>query len=181
MRRRSSIAVLVAAGSLLLSACSTSGSGTGVNAIQPRDGRSGLYLTGTVDGRQFAVNDGAPVLRTGDCDVNDGADRDLCFFSRDVDGGFVGIVIENPDLAAEGTVDVVDDPCQSPHCDDVTSGLLVELQRVAGAERTRAIGGRVTFDLVEEGRRYAGTMNLVLPDGRISGTFEVVPRPEPDN
>lgn len=181
MTPRASAAALAVAGALLLAGCGTESSGTGVNAIQPRDGRSGLHLTGTIDGRQIAANDGAPVLRVGDCDVNDGVDRDVCFFSRDVDGGFLGIIIENPELAAEGSVDVADPACVSPNCDDVTDGLIVELQRAAGGERTRATGGRVQFDRVEEGSRYAGTMNLQFPDGRLSGTFEVVPRPEPED
>lgn len=181
MTRRWRPAALGVAGVLLLAGCATSGGGSGVNAVvQPRDGRSGLHLAGTVDGRQFAVNDGAPVLRVGDCDVNDGADADVCFFSRQVDGGFVGIVIENPDQVAEGSVDVVDASCQSPNCNAVDDGLVVELQQAAGGERSRATGGRVQFDRVEDGKRYAGTMNLQFPDGRLSGTFEVVPRPEPE-
>lgn len=172
---------MTAAGALLLGACGTGGSGTGVNAIEPREGRSGLHLAGTVEGRQFAVNDGAPVLRVADCDVNDGADTDLCFFSRQVDGGFVGIVVENPNVVTEGSFDVIDPECVSPNCDDVTGGVIVELQMAAGAPRTRGTGGRVQFDVVEDGNRYAGTLNLQLPDGRLSGTFEVVPRPEPED
>jgi hypothetical protein len=178
VRRWSGITVVVTVGALLLAGCSTSGSGTGVNAIEPHEGRSGLYLTGTVDGRQFAVNDGAPVLRLADCDVNDGSDTDLCFISRQVDGGFVAIVIENPDVIAEGSIDVVAPACQSPNCNDVTDGVIIELQQAPGGPRTRATGGRVQFDRVEEGARYGGSLNLQLPKGRISGTFEVVPRPE---
>jgi hypothetical protein len=178
VRRRGLLAALGTAGALLLAACGAEGTGTGVNAIEPYEGRSGLHLTGTVDGRQFAVNDGAPVLRLADCDVNDGPDTDLCFISRQVDGGFVAIVIENPGVIAEGSFDVVAPACQSPNCDDVTEGLIVELQQAPGADRTRAIGGRVQFDRVEDGARYGGNLNLQLPKGRISGTFEVVPRPE---
>lgn len=181
MRSAGRPAALLAAGAVLLAGCATSGSGTGVNAIEPRNGRSGLHLTGTVDGRQFAVNDGAPVLRVGDCDVNDGADTDLCFFSRQVDGGFVGIVVENPDVVTEGTFDVIDPACASPNCDDVTGGVIVELQMAPGAPRARATGGRVQLDVVEDAQRYAGTLNVQLPDGRLGGTFEVVPRPEPED
>jgi len=174
--RRRTAAVLAAAA--LLSACGAEGTGTGVNAITPREGRSGLHLTGTVDGRHLAVNDGAPVLRTGDCDVNDGADADLCFISREVDGGFFAIVVENPDVVDVGSLDVVDADCRSPNCNDVTGGAVVEVQFTAGGKRTRVISGRLQLDVVEPDRRYAGTMNLVLPDGRLGGTFEVVPRPE---
>ena len=158
--------------------CVSSEGGSGVSAIEPRDGRSGLQLSGTIDGKQFAVNDGAPVLRLGDCDVNDGDDTDLCFFTREVDGGFVGIIVENPDVVKEGDVEVGQSECQSPHCDDVVDGALVELQYAPGAPRVRATGGRLRFTAVEKAQRYAGTLSLVLPDGRVSGTFEVVPRPE---
>lgn len=147
-------------------------------AIEPRDGRSGLQLAGTVDGRQFAVNDGAPVMRLGDCDVNDGADIDLCFFTREVDGGFVAIVVENPDIVAVGDVEVAQSSCRSPHCGDVDDGAVVELQLAPGTPRVRATGGRLRFDTVEERKRYAGTLRLTLPEGSLSGTFEVVPRPE---
>lgn len=178
MRHRTLAAAVAAV--LLLPACGTEGSGTGVNAIQPQDGRSGLHLAGTLNGRQFAVNDGAPVLRLGDCDVNDGVDIDLCFFSRDLDGGFFGLVVENPDVIVEGTVAVTEPACVSPNCDDVSDGAVVELQHEPGAPRTRATGGRVRLTTVEPGQRYSGTLSLQLPTGRVSGTFEVVPRPEED-
>ena len=171
-----------AAGAVLLMlglvGCATSGGGPGVSSIEPVGGRSGLQLSGTLGGRQLAVNDGAPVLRLGDCDVNDGSDTDLCFFSRELDGGFFALIIENPDVVVEETVDVAEDPCRSPHCDDVTSGILVEVQREPGGPRDRATSGRVEFSTVEEGRRYAGSLRLVLPDGELSGTFEIVPRPD---
>jgi hypothetical protein len=172
-------ALLAALAALALAACGASGTGSGVGAIEPRDGKSGLQLSGTIDGRQFVVNDGAPVLRLGDCDVNDGADRDLCFFSRELDGGFVGLVVENPEVIKPATLPVVDAPCTSPRCDDVTGGIVVELQFAPGAPRTRATGGNVVFTGVDDGDRYSGRLNLTFPDGRISGSFEVVPRPEP--
>lgn len=161
-------------------ACGTSGTGSGVGAIEPRDGKSGLQLSGTIRGRQIAVNDGAPVLRVGDCDVNDGMDTDLCFFSRDLDGGFFGVVIENPDAVEAGTLPVVDAPCRSPRCDDVDDGVIVELQFERGAPRTRATGGDIVFTSVEKGELYSGRLNLTLPEGRIAGSLEVVPRPEPE-
>ena len=171
----------VAAAALLvvvLTGCATSGGGTGVSSIEPRDGLSGLQLAGTLGGRQLVVNDGAPVLRLGDCDVNDGSDTDLCFFSREIDGGFFALIVENPDVVQEETVAVVESPCRSPHCDDVTGGILVEVQREPGGPRDRATGGQIEFSTVEEGRRYAGTLRLVMADGTFSGTFQIVPRPE---
>jgi hypothetical protein len=170
--------VLVAAA--FLSACGTSGTGTGVDAIQPRDGRSGLQLSGTIGGRQVAVNDGAPVLRLGDCDVDDGADTDLCVFSREVDGGYFALIVENPDAVTVGRVDIVDSDCRSPNCEAVGDGAVVDVQREPGGPRTRATGGNLTFETVERAQRYAGTINLELPDGRLSGTFQIVPRPEPE-
>ena len=166
------------AGAVLLAGCGTAGTGSGVAGIQPQDGKSGLQLTGTLDGRQFAVNDGAPVLRVGDCDVNDGTDTDLCFFTRELDGGYFAIIVENPDAVQVGTVPVVDADCQSPRCDDVSEGAVVEVQFAPGAERVRATGGAFQLTAVDPGQRYAGTVNLQLPDGRLGGTFEVVPRPE---
>jgi hypothetical protein len=163
---------------VVLTGCATSGGGTGVSAIEPKGGRSGLQVSGTLGGRQLAVNDGAPVLRLGDCDVNDGSDTDLCFFSRELDGGFFALIIENPDVIREDTVAVVESPCRSPHCDQVSDGLLVELQREPGGPRDRATSGHIEFTAVEEGQRYAGELRLAMPDGEFSGTFEIVPRPE---
>ena len=165
-------------GVALAAACGTAGTGTGVSGIEPRDGRSGLQLSGTIDGRQVAVNDGAPVLRVDDCDVNDGADTDLCFFSRDLDGGYFALVVENPEAVTTGRVDVANSSCRSPNCEDPAGGAITEVQFRPGAPRVRATGGVWQFKTVEGAKRYAGTVNLQLPDGKISGTFEVVPRPE---
>lgn len=179
MSRRTTIAAILVAA--LAAACGTSGGDSGPAGIEPRDGRSGLQLSGTVDGRQLAVNDGAPVMRLGDCDVNDGADTDLCFFSREVDGGYFAILIENPDSIVKGRVEVVDSPCRSPRCEDVGAGAIVDVQFEPGGERSRATGGHLNLSDVEVARRYGGTLNLQLPDGRIGGTFQVVPRPEEES
>lgn len=170
-----------AAAALLSAGCGTAGTGTGVGSIEPRDGRSGLQLSGTIDGKQFAVNDGAPVMRLDDCDVNDGPDTDLCFFSRDLDGGYFALIIENPEAVKVGRVEVVASPCVSPNCEDPGAGAIAEVQFERGAPRVRAEGGSLTFRTVEPAQRYSGTMNLELPDGRITGDFEVVPRPEPED
>ncbi|MDP9405403.1 MAG: hypothetical protein M3O86_02210 [Actinomycetota bacterium] len=174
--RRALLGVVVAS---LLAACGAEGTRPGPAGIVPRNGRSGLSLSGVVDGRQYAVSDGAPTLRVGDCDVNEGADTDLCFFSRDIDGVFFGIVVENPDvLRAGATVPVVASTCVGGVCDDVTGGAVVDVQLGVGQRRIRAAGGSLTLDTLEVGRRYSGTLTLVLPDGRLAGTYEVVPRPE---
>lgn len=176
-QRRIAALLTVAA---LATGCGTAGTGTGVGAIEPRNGRSGLQLSGTIDGRQFAVNDGAPVLRVDDCDVADGADTDLCFFSRELDGGYFAMIVENPEAVVEGSVDIVGSGCLSPNCEEVGAGAIVDVQFERGGPRTRAVGGSLTMRTVEERQRYGGTMNLELPEGRITGTFEVVPRPEPE-
>lgn len=173
--RTAAVAVLL---TLVLMGCATSGGGSGVSSIEPRGGHSGLQLSGTLGGRQVVVNDGAPVLRLGDCDVNDGNDVDLCFFSRELDGGFFALIVENPEVVEQAIVPVIQSSCRSPHCDDVDGGVLVELQHEPGGPRERATGGRIEFTTVEEGQRYAGTLRLVMDDGEFSGTFEIVPRPE---
>ena len=159
-------------------ACGASGAGSGVGAITPRDGKSGLQLSGTIGGRQVAVNDGAPVLRLGDCDVNDGSDGDLCIFSREIDGGFFGIIVENPELVEVASINVVDPPCESPHCEDIVEGLVVELQFEPGGPRTRVTDGKLVFTAVEPGQQYSGRLDLTWPDGRLAGSVEVVPRPD---
>lgn len=162
-------------------ACGTAGTGQGVAGIEPRDGRSGLSLTGTVDGRQVVVNDGAPRLRLGDCDVNDGPDRDLCFFSRDLNGQFFALVVENPEaLAGDSTLPTRDPGCAS-RCDLVADVAVVDVQFGLEEPRQRAVAGQLRVTALEEGQRYGGSVTLELPDGRLSGTFEVVPRPEPDD
>lgn len=163
---------------LLLVACGGEESTSPISAITPREGRSGLQLTGTVGGRQVVVNDGAPVLRAGDCDVNDGPDADVCFFSRRIDGDFFAVIIENPDVLAPGTVEVVSSSCRSPECNHVTDGAVVDVGFAPDESRVRATGGRLRIDIIEPGRRYSGTMSLELPNGRIDGHFEVVPRPD---
>lgn len=173
--------LVAAAVAAALAACSTGGTGTGVNAVGPRDGRAGLSVTGTIGGRQVAVSDGAPKLILDDCDVNTGFDVDLCFFSRDIDGTTFGLVIENPDLLRAGQrAIVVPSTCRVRACDEVTEGLVVDVQLGVGRDRVRAQGGSVDVTVVDVGDRYAGTLNLTLPNGRVSGTFDVVPRPDED-
>ena len=174
MKLRLACAILAIA----TAACGASGTGSGVGAIEPRGGKSGLQLSGTIGGRQVAINDGAPVLRLGDCDVNDGDDGDLCLFSRDIDGGFFGLIIENPELVEAATIDVFDAPCSSPNCEDVAQGLVVELQFEPGGPRTRVTGGRIVFTAAEPGQQYSGRLDLTWPDGRLAGSMEVVPRPD---
>lgn len=141
---------------------------------QPRDGRSGLQLTGTVAGRQLAVSDGAPELTVGDCDPGTGGDTDICAIADDIDGQLVVLVIENPDvLRAPATLPVVDPACGDA-CDDVTEGVVIDVQ-LGTDPRVRARGGRLELTVVEPFVRYAGDMRLQLPSGSLSGSFDLVP------
>ena len=164
---------------VLLPACGTQGVGrTGVAALQPSDGRSGLYLSGTVAGRQLAVTDGAPRLIVGDCDPGDGPDEDVCVVSRDIDATFVRIVFANPDVLVDGAVVPVADPGCGRRCDDVTDVAVVDVE--ANGARVRAIDGRVRVTTVQPFLRYAGSLTLRLPEGSVTGDLNVVPRPEED-
>ena len=172
------LAVVVAA---LLAACGDPSGRTGVGGLQPRDGKSGLALTGTVGGRQVAVSAGAPRLLLDDCDVNNGLDVDVCFFAADIDGTTFGLIFENPDVLAAGSrLEVVPSDCTADACDDVAGAAVVDVQRGTGEDRVRAIGGNVVVDVADKGLRYAGRIDLTLSDGRLGGTFDVVPRPDED-
>lgn len=143
--------------------------------VQPRDGRAGLQLAGTVDGRQLAVSDGAPRLIVGDCDPDVSGDQDVCMVADDIDGQLVVLAFENPDALDTGVSLPVEDPGCGQECDDVAEVAVVDLQLGTGA-RTRATDGRVTLERVEPFARYVGEIRLVLPSGRVSGAFDVVPR-----
>ena len=171
--------LLAVVGVLLLAGCYDSSSRSGVGALQPRDGKSGLALTGTFDGRQVAVSAGAPTLLLDDCDVTDGFDVDVCFFAQDIDGTTFGLIFDNPDaLKAGQELPVVASDCRGEVCDGVVEGAIVAVQRGVGKDRVRATGGTVVVDVADKGVRYAGRLDLTLPDGRIGGTFDVVPRPD---
>jgi len=145
---------------------------------QPRGGRAGLQVTGTIEGRPIAVTQGLPRLETEDCDPNDGPDQDVCFVSRTIDGRVFVLVFENPGVLQPGTYDVEARACPRPgDCDGVTGVAIVDVQ-VGPADRIRAVGGTLTVEVVEPLERYRGTLLLQLPGGTLSGDFDVVPRPE---
>ncbi|HWB71994.1 MAG TPA: hypothetical protein VG452_07235 [Egibacteraceae bacterium] len=173
--RAQMLACGVLVGAVLAAAC---GTGPAPDAAgQPRDGRAGLQLTGTVGGRQVAVSDGAPRLIVGDCDPQDGPDDDVCLVSRDIDGTLVRLLIENPEvLEAGASVPVADVDCPPRACDALTDVAVVELQVGVGEQTRRATGGLVTTSVVQPRLRYAGTLTLEFPDGRLAGGFDVVPR-----
>lgn len=169
-------ALLAAASALLLLAGCTASSAT---TIQPRDGRSGLWGTGTLDGRQVVVTGGLPELLVGDCDPGDGPDRDVCFITSTIDGQSFVLTIQNPDVLVEGAELDVEDPGCGPGdgCDDV-AGVAVVTIKLGTEPARRATNGTLRVTTVEPFQRYAGRLNLTLPNGRFTGTFDVVPRPD---
>lgn len=167
-RRRVPCALLLV--SLLAAGCWSS-----AQTVQPRDGRAGLQLTGTVDGDQLAVSDGAPRLVVGDCDPDVAGDTDVCVIADDINGQLVVLAVENPAVLQSGASLPVVDPGCGQRCDDVTDAAVVDLQLGTG-DRVRATGGRIELDTVEPFVRYAGDVRLEFPSGRVSGSFDVVPR-----
>lgn len=160
---------------LLASAC---GARPGESAaLQLRDGRAGVQLSGTVDGRQIVVSDGLPRLVVNDCDPQVG-DDDVCVITRTIDGRLFVIAFENPAVLETGASLPVGDPACGDErtCDEVTDVALVDVQLDTG-ERVRATGGRVDVRVVEPLLRYAVDVTLTLPDGRLSGDLDVVPQP----
>lgn len=142
---------------------------------QPRGGRAGLQLTGTVAGTQLAVNAGAPRLTVGDCDPADGQDDDVCAIARDISGELVVLVFENPGVLVSGAELAIADPGCGRDCDDIRGLAVVDLQIGVG-DRRRARGGSLRLAEVLPFRRYAGDLRLEFDDGSVSGSFDLVPR-----
>lgn len=158
-----------------LAGCATSDAGS---VDQPRDGRAGLQLSGTLEGRQIAVSHGAPELVVGDCDPTTPPDTDVCAIGNTIGGTVFVLSFENPDVLEEGAaLDVASSPCRGPSCDDVRDHAIVDVQ-VGEGERVRAEGGEVRVEVVEEFRRYAGEVRLEFADGHLTGHFDLVPRPD---
>lgn len=169
------LAVLVGVVAVLASGCGTPAGQA--EALRPRDGRAGVQLSGTVAGRQVAVADGLPRLVVNDCDPRTG-DEDVCVVTQTIDGRLLVLVLENPAALESGrTLAVGDPPCGDERaCDDVTDVALVDVQLDTG-ERVRAVDGSLDVRVVEPFRRYSARVTLTLPDGRLSGEIDVVPRP----
>lgn len=169
--------VLLALLALLTAAC---GETPGDVLPNPRDGRSGIQLSGRIGDRPISLSDGLPTLNTSDCDLPDGPDRDVCFVTRDVNGDQLVIVFENPAVLVEGAVlDVGPSDCGTPReCDAVTDVAIVEV-RFRDDEPVLAASGQLRVEVVVEGNRYRGDLRLRLPDGsNLTGTFDLVPRPD---
>ena len=144
----------------------------------PRDGRSGLQMSGLLRDRQIAVSVGLPVLNTTDCDVNEGPDRDVCVIAEDINGELLRVIFENPIALQEGAVLPVGSDCRTDaECDEVLDAAVIEFE-LGDRPRVRAESGTLRLEVVEPGQRYRGDFDVRLPDGSLSATFDLVPRPD---
>lgn len=166
--------LLAAALGVLLAGCATSS-----RAVQPRDGRSGLQGTGTLEGRQVAVAQGLPDLVVGDCDPIEDTDADVCFVSDTIDGRSFVLTFENPAVLVTGaSLTVGGADCGSPEaCDALTDVAVVSL-KLGTDDAVRAEGGSLSLSRVEPFANYVGEVILELPEGGFTGSFDVVPVPE---
>lgn len=171
-RRAARALAAFALAAVVLTGC---GSGGANPANQPRDGRAGITLSGTIADRQVSVRDGAPELVFGACDPATGTDDDVCVITQTVVGDTFVLVFENPALLTDGALlDVAGSDCRGDRCETITGHAVVDVQ--VGEERVRARGGQVLVEAVEPLVRYRGEVRLELPDGRVSGDFDVIPR-----
>lgn len=141
---------------------------------QPETADDGIRFAGRVGTQQLNVSDGAPEVQLGDCDPNDGPDRDLCLVTHTVEGQPIAVVIENPAVLEDAgrlTVRTPDGVGCTGGCDDVREALVIEVRR--GDARSFATGGTVTVR--EAGERYAADFVLELEGGSITGHFNVAP------
>jgi hypothetical protein len=143
--------------------------------VQPREGRAGLQLAGSIAGRQLAVSDGAPRLTVGDCDPDAAGDEDVCAIADSIDGDLVVLVFENPDVLRAATTVPVGDPGCGTRCDAVADVAVVDLQ-LGSARRLRARGGRLAVRDLTPFSRYAGDLRLSFAAGSVAGSFDLVPR-----
>lgn len=167
---------------MILSAALAAGAGCalGDGELPPaREGRSGLQGTGTLAGRQVAVANGLPELVVGDCDPLDGDDDDLCVITDTIDGRTFVLTVENPRVVVTGAeLEVGDAGCGSPGACDAVDALAVVSIKLETEPPVLASGGSLRLTRVEPFANYVGSINLTLPSGSFSGTFDIVPRPE---
>lgn len=139
----------------------------------------GLQLTGELRGARIHVSDGAPEVLYGDCDPGDGDDIDLCMVGSTIDGGSIGLVIENPEALVEGSALTPRAACpprplpSSPV--DCEGTVIVEIRY--GTQRLRPLGGVLTVSA--GGPRYAARFALRFAGGTLSGAFDVRPPATP--
>lgn len=174
MRLRVAGALAFVVVTLLTAGC---GSSTSLgDAVQPRDGRAGLQVTGRLGGAQLGLSEGSPQLVVGDCDPRNGGDRDVCAVASDIHGTQFVLAFENPDVLEAGASLAVADPgCVGLVCDGIDDVAVIDVQTGTG-RRVRATGGRLDVTRVEPFSRYVGTAQLQLPNGELSVVFDLVPR-----
>lgn len=113
-------------------------------------------------------------MNLGDCDPNDGSDRDLCVVTHTVEGQPFALVVENPGVLEQAVRVPVRTPDElgcAQGCDGVRDAAVVEVRR--GDERVFATGGTLTVRGTDD--RYAADFVLELPRGSITGHFNVAP------
>lgn len=144
----------------------------------PRDGRSGIQLSGLLSDRQVAISDGLPVLNTTDCDVNEGPDRDVCVITEDISGEQIRVIFENPDVLQAGAVLPVGSDCVTAiECDAVLDRAIIEFTFGTDAP-VRAVSGTLRIDRADPGRNYRGDFDVRVPNGSLNATFDLIPRPD---
>ncbi|CAN5255361.1 hypothetical protein BH23ACT9_BH23ACT9_29300 [soil metagenome] len=174
---RPSTAVVAAVALLLLAGC---GDTPGDVLPDPRDGRSGIQMSGLLPDRQIALSEGLPTINFGDCDIPDGPDEDFCIITRDINGERIVVVVENPAVLVEGArLPVgVGDCTDPPSCDAVRDVAIIELQFGTGP-RIRAVSGQLAIEVIVPGQRVRGSFDIRLPDGgTLNATLDLVPRPD---
>ncbi len=156
----------VLAGTLLLGAC-VNPEESGQRQAEAED--DGVQATGRIGGARVAISDGGPETLIGDCDPGDGADEDVCWIARTIDGLTIAFVIENPAaLVAGETLPVRADRCTD--CDDVTDHAVVDL-RINGDQR-RASSGQLV--VTQAGPRYAASFRVGFDDSdELIGDFNI--------
>ena len=178
LMRRWRHAALAAAVVALLSACGVA-SNPMTPLPEPREGRSGLQLSGSFAGRQVAVSDGLPGLLVRECKERHGIPAEVCFASRNIDGALVVVGIANPDaIAAADRLEAARARCATTlGCGENDDHALVFVR--VGDDVRQASGGSVAITELVPGSRYAGELRLQVGRERLTGSFDVVPRPEP--
>lgn len=160
--------LVVAFAAVVLAACPSAAQ------RQPAAPDDGIQFAGRIGTQQLNVSDGAPEVTLGDCDPNQGPDRDLCLVTHTVDGQSLALVVENPDALDPSTpLSVIRPPragCDRG-CDGVEDGAIVELR--LEDERLFARGGTLTPR--EVGDRYAVSFVLRFRGGSLTGRFNVAP------
>lgn len=173
--RPSPLSLLLILALALLTAC---GETPGDILPDPRDGRSGIQLSGLLSDRQVAISDGLPVLNTTDCDINEGQDRDVCVVTEDISGEQIRIIFENPDVLQAGAVLPVGSDCATAaDCDAVLDRAVIEFAFGTDAP-VRAVSGTLRIDLADPGLNYRGDFDVRLPNGSLNATFDLIPRPD---